>query len=247
MKAAVILFPGMNCENETMRALTVSGFHIELVRWNQHVNLDDFSCFVIPGGFSYEDRIRAGVIAAKHPLLDEIKKQSKKGKPVIGICNGAQVLVESGLVPGFSSSAQMGLAPNKNPEVNGYYSTWVKIRPAQQKKNAFNRLFTENDVIDIPVAHGEGRFATKEDNEKIKNLIAFQYCDYHRAIDQSFPTNPNGSLLNIAGITNEAGNVLAIMPHPERASFDKQTQAYGFIPKGLLFFKSMKEYIKEEL
>ncbi|MBI4440167.1 phosphoribosylformylglycinamidine synthase I [Candidatus Woesearchaeota archaeon] len=245
MKSAVILFPGMNCENETIRALDAAGLKAELLRWNTKKNLADYDCFVIPGGFSYEDRIRAGVISAKDPMMDRIKEESHSGKLVLGICNGAQVLIESGLVPGFSNEPQMALAPNMNPEFKGYYCTWVRIKPNMKNRNAFNMLFNEGDVINVPIAHGEGRFTTKGNADEIRSLIAFQYCDENGKVEHSYPTNPNGSMLGIAGLTNRQGNVLAIMPHPERASFDIQTKAYGFKALGLNFFRSMKKYIEE--
>lgn len=246
MKCAVTLFPGMNCENETIKALQHAGFHAELLRWNTKKSLDEFECFVLPGGFSYEDRIRAGVISAKDLFMERIAEQSDSGKLVVGICNGAQVLVESGLVPGFSSEAQMGLAPNDNPDIIGFYCTWVKIKPVMKKRNPFNLLLSENDIIDIPVAHGEGRFTTRERISDIKELIAFQYCDAEGVAAESFPTNPNGSMFNIAGLTNRKGNVLAIMPHPERASFALQTQAYGFPARGIDIFKSMRMYLEDK-
>ncbi|HLC65374.1 MAG TPA: phosphoribosylformylglycinamidine synthase I [Candidatus Nanoarchaeia archaeon] len=246
MKAAVILFPGMNCENETLRALKAAGFDADLLRWNTKKEFSHYDCFVLPGGFSYEDRIRAGVISAKDPVMERIKEEANSGKPVLGICNGAQVLIESGLVPGFSNEPQMALAPNTNPEIGGYYCVWVRIKPVMKRRNAYNLLCRENDVIDIPIAHGEGRFTTREDVGRIKDLIAFQFCNEYGEVEDSFPTNPNGSLLSIAGITNREGNVLAIMPHPERASFEKQTLAYGFKTLGLNIFKSMKRHIEEK-
>ena len=121
-------------------------------------------------------------------------------------------------------------------------------RRSEQEKNkcAFTNSIDKNEVIPIPIAHGEGRFTTREDVGRIKDLIAFQFCNEYGEVEDSFPTNPNGSLLSIAGITNREGNVLAIMPHPERASFEKQTLAYGFKTLGLNIFKSMKRHIEEK-
>src|SRR3989338_6121140 len=127
-KVAVIFFPGNNCEEETLKVFEDSGMKADLVRWTTKKSLDDYDCFVLQGGFSYEDRIRAGVISAKDPLMQKIKKYANDGKIVLGICNGAQVLVESGLIPGNEDKVQMALAPNKNPFVSGYYATFVHLK-----------------------------------------------------------------------------------------------------------------------
>src|SRR3989338_3801427 len=113
MTIAVILFPGTNCEEETARACKSVGLNAEIVRWNS-ANIESYDGYIIPGGFSYEDRVRAGVISAKDPILKIIKKEAKKGKPVLGICNGCQILIESGLIPGLKDKVEMALAPNIN-------------------------------------------------------------------------------------------------------------------------------------
>jgi len=255
MKIAVIYFPGINCERETKTVCEAVGMEAEIVRWNTHDDISKFDGFVIPGGWSYEDRIRAGVISAKDPLMEKIKNESKKGKPVLGICNGCQVLVESGIIPGLKDHVQMALAPNINPFVQGYYCTWVRIKNVSGK-NAFNRFLGE-DVIDLPIAHGEGRFTTKDDyiikRLEQNNQIAFKYCDKDGNIIENFPINPNGSMLNIAGITNKEGNVLAMMPHPERAFFKRQLKEKEMktfedsmaFAKAAKIFESIREYINE--
>ncbi len=254
-KIAVIWFPGNNCEEETKIALESAGMDATIIRWNSKESLDAYHGFVIPGGWSYEDRIRAGVISSKDPALAKVRDQAKKGKPILGICNGCQVLVESGMVPGSIDKPQMATAPNKNPFVPGFYCTWVKIKNSSKKKNAFNLLLEDDEVIDIPIAHGEGRFATKDasliENMQKNSQIAFQYCDDAGNIDPGFPINPNGSVANIAGITNEEGNVLAMMPHPERAFFRKQQkekEMHNFedamaLAAAARIFESMREYI----
>ncbi|MBR9699874.1 phosphoribosylformylglycinamidine synthase I [Candidatus Woesearchaeota archaeon] len=251
-KIAVIYFPGTNCENETKLACDAVGMQADILRWNTKKDLDEYDGFVLPGGWSYEDRIRAGVISAKDPLMQKIKEQAKKGKPVLGICNGCQILVEAGLIPGLKDKVHMAVAPNINPVVSGYYCTWVKIKNVG-KKNAFN-AFYEEDIIDIPIAHGEGRFVTN-DVQLVEGLekndqIVFKYCDENGTINAA--ANPNGSTANIAGISNKKGNVLAMMPHPERAFFKKHLKEKTMnnfedamsLAAAAKIFESMREYIR---
>lgn len=257
-KIAVIWFPGANCENETKISCEAAGMDAEILRWNTKENLDNYDGFIIPGGWSYEDRIRAGVISSKDPLMLKIKDEAKQGKPVLGICNGCQVLVESGLIPGLKDKVEMALAPNINPFISGFYCTWVKIKNSTKNKNAFNEFYDKDEIIDIPIAHAEGRFTTKDKN-LIKELedngqIIFKYCDEDGKTSQKFPVNPNGSMENIAGITNKEGNVLAMMPHPERGFFKKQLKEKDMnnfedamsLTSAAKIFESMREYIKKK-
>jgi len=252
IKIAVILFPGTNCENETARAIKAVGMDASIVRWNDAYKLDSFEGYILPGGWSYEDRIRAGVISAQDPLMKIIKKQAALGKPILGICNGCQILVESGLVPGLKDQIQMALAPNIKDPLAGFFCTWVKMKHVG-KKNAFNLFYRENEIIDIPIAHAEGRFTTIEKGlmNKLKSngQITFQYCDSNGDVIESYPTNPNGSLLNSAGICNKKGNVLAMMPHPERATFGyqaKEKKINELLPASKIF-ASMKKYIEQRI
>jgi phosphoribosylformylglycinamidine synthase I len=262
MKVAVIYFPGNNCEEETKRAAEAAGMKADIIRWNdKKANLASYDGYLIPGGWAYEDRIRAGVIASKDHVMDTIRIEAKKGKPVLGICNGAQVLVETGLIPGLKDEVQMALAPNRNPFVAGYYVDWVYLKMSSGKKNAFNMLLKEDDVLQIPIAHGEGRYTTTEKG-LIESLdqnqqLVFRYCNAQGEIIDKFPINPNGSMWNIAAVCNKEGNVMAIMPHPERATWLRQMPdtkekilAKGDFQKmegpgpGRKIFESMKKYIE---
>lgn len=251
-KIAVILFPGTNCENETARAIESVGMKADIVRWNTTKDLSSYDGYVLPGGWSYEDRIRAGIIAAKDSIMNVVKKEANKGKVVLGICNGCQVLVETGIIPGLKDKVEMALAPNINPFVSGFYCTWVKIKNSCKRATAFNITMDSEEIMPIPIAHGEGRFATKS-KVLMQQLIAgdqllFRYCDDAGNIADKFPINPNGSLINIAGIVNKKGNVLAMMPHPERATWMRQVPGHhtggeGKGP-GAKIFESIKEYLK---
>jgi phosphoribosylformylglycinamidine synthase I len=240
---AIIQFPGSNCERETALAVKRAGMQPVEFLWNESAEkLSTFAGFVIVGGFSYEDRSRAGVIASLDPLMQALKVENKKGKPILGICNGAQILVEAGLVPGLAND-QVGMALTDNERVQngnvlgtGYYNAWINMRLSDHYQlNAFTRKLTPQTILHIPIAHGEGRFIippallTEMQNN---GQHVFQYCDETGNIINEFPINPNGSINNIAAVSNKAGNVLAMMPHPERTT------------QGDAIFESMREYIE---
>ncbi|MBA4336687.1 phosphoribosylformylglycinamidine synthase I [bacterium] len=242
-KIAVILFPGTNCELEAMRALKRSDMDPKLIMWNDtETDYSEFDGFFLPGGFSYEDRGRSGVIASKNPLLDKIKKEAAKGKPVLGVCNGAQIILESKLIPGLDENhVEMALAWNKRIDKNGkilgtgFYNDWIYIKNAAPAgRSAFNK-YDQNHVMRIPVAHAEGRYTTMD--EELVKLIenneqaVFKYCDKDGNIVNEFPVNPNGAILNLAGICNPEGNVMSLMPHPERTK------------NGQAIFDSMRDYV----
>lgn len=235
MKVAIIQYPGTNCEYETLTAILSCGIKAELFRWNREPEeLEEFDGFVLPGGFSYQDRVRAGAIASKKPIIKAIIKKAEEGAPVLGICNGAQILIEAGLCPSIrKGSIEMALSFNPR----GYLCTWVYVKVCS-KKSPFLSLFNLNDVFPIPIAHGEGRFTTQDKNLQdllIKNgQIALRYCNVDGEIIDEFPINPNGSINNIAAITNKEGNVFCIMPHPERVSFVYQ------LPSHLPIFGNIK-------
>lgn len=220
-KVAVLQFPGTNCESESLRALERVGLTGEILRWNEaSARLRAFDAYLLPGGFSFQDRVRAGAIAARLPLLDVVSERAAAGAPVLGLCNGAQVLVEAGLVPGNSaeSAVELGLAPNAIRGRQGYYTHWVFLVPGP---GASNCLFTRGleEPVPCPMAHGEGRFVTQNPDtaRRLDREVALQYARPEGGATREFPWNPNGSVLAAAGIANDAGNVLALMPHPERA------------------------------
>jgi phosphoribosylformylglycinamidine synthase len=224
----VVQFPGVNCEYETARVLESVGLSARVVRWNAGAHaFASAAAIILPGGFSYQDRIRAGVVAAKDQVTDSILEAVGKGVPVMGICNGAQILVETGAVPGFEAgSVDLALAPNRMPDRSGYFCTWVRV-----KKGPAACLFTEfmkgladdHGTLPIPTAHAEGRFATgsAETAGRLRDGegVALVYASPDGDTADAFPQNPNDSMLSIAGVTNPEGNVLALMPHPERASW----------------------------
>lgn len=244
MKIGIIQFPGSNCERETAMAVRRAGMEAHDFLWNQHPSLlESLDGFVIVGGFSYEDRSRAGIIAALDPVMKMIIAQSELGKPILGICNGAQILVETGLVPGIMHNyTGLALADNKRIQHGkvlgtGYYNEWVYMRLCDQyQRNAFTRHLSKDSLLRIPVAHGEGRFVVTDalwQEMSVQGLGLFQYCDAKGNIIDEFPINPNGSHANLAGISNKRGNVLALMPHPERTMV------------GDPLFRSMRDYIAE--
>lgn len=229
-KIAIIQFPGLNTEYETRREINRAGMRGDFFRWNDKASkLASYDGYVIGGGFSYEDRGRAGIIASLDPIMKEIKQQSGKGKPVLGICNGAQILVEAGLIPGVDGGKlAMGLARNRrvrDGEVlgTGYYNAWVHLKcSGAREKCMFTWNMKEGEILAAPVAHGEGRFTTEIEGLlpqlQEKGMMVLRYCNRDGVVNSDFPVNPNGSAYNIAALCNPAGNVMAVMPHLERSS-----------------------------
>jgi len=231
-RVAIVQFPGVNCEYETRSALERAGLEAAIVRWNQPVSaLETFDGFVLPGGFSYQDRVRAGAIAAADEIIEVIMNQSESGKPVVGICNGAQVLVEAGLVPGLERGRiDLALAPNRGMGRDGYYANWVFLKvPDRPERCAITCSLEPGEVLPVPIAHCEGRFtsATSGLFERLEGdgQIVLKYCRGDGGVPRGFPDDPNGSERLAAGISNPAGNVVALMPHPERAGWLRQVPA----------------------
>ena len=219
-RVAVIQFPGVNCEAETVRALTRVGLEAEIHVWTRPApDLRDYQAYVLPGGFSYQDRVRAGALAAKGPLVEVLAEEAGRGKPLLGICNGAQVLVETGLVPG-GSGVELALARNRMPDRSGYYARWVWTR-VESSPCVFTRTLAPGSTLPLPVAHGEGRFTSREAGRVEALLrggqVPLRYARPDGASAETFPANPNGADAAAAAVCNRRGNVLALMPHPERA------------------------------
>lgn len=239
---AIPSFPGSNGEVDNMRVLRRCGFECFVFRWNDSLEkLKDVDGYFFGAGFSYEDRGRSGMVAARDPLFRHMHEESKKGKVIVGNCNGAQVLIESGLVP-VGDGLRMSLAHNAIKSDDGkwvspgFLNEWVWITPACAK----DRCATSNweGAMHIPIAHGEGRFVTK-DPELIKELekngqVAFRYCDAKGTPSENPSVTPNGSTGGIAGVCSPDGNVVAIMPHPERTEL------------GDAYFLSMRTWIEKK-
>lgn len=274
-RIAVIQFPGSNCETESVRAMRMAGLEAEAFRWNRSPEeLGRFDGYFVPGGFSYEDRIRAGVVAAKEPLLDRLSIEAAQGKPVLGVCNGAQILLETGLLPGLEpGKVQMALAHNymtvdSRVVRRGHHCGWVNVRvEVEPERTPFTRMMKTREWFPLTVSHGEGRFTTSEEGlpetlEK-NNQIVWRYCDDNGELSTNVPVNPNGSLLNIAGLCNPAGTVVALMPHPERSYFLRQvpsswrgewgnrrralerSESFNEYGPGFAFFQSLREFFNQ--
>jgi len=208
MRFAVLVFPGTWSDHDCHYVLgELLGQEADLV-WHRQADLSNYDCVVLPGGFSYGDYLRCGAIARFSPVMEAVARHAEAGRPVIGICNGFQVLCEAGLLPG-------ALLRNESLQ---FRCQDVHLR-VENVDTPFTRLCRPAQVLRIPISHGEGRYYADEatlDQLEANGRVVFRYC----TADGEVPleANPNGSLRNIAGIVNERGNVLGMMPHPERAS-----------------------------
>lgn len=236
---AIIQFPGSNCEYETKQAVVSQGLNARIVKWNEPLEvLQSFDGYILPGGFSYQDRVRAGAIAAKLPLLQGLIEADNQGKPILGICNGCQILAETGLIPNTQgqNKIEIALAHNKmsgtsnnpnlpvqNGEKIGFICDWKYVKVKRGKQTLFTALFEEDEILPIPINHGEGQFIVDASiANEIESHTQLLYCDANGNVIPTYPVNPNGSYKNLAGLSNKKGNVLAMMPHPERAYMVKQ-------------------------
>lgn len=222
MKFAVIVFPGSNCDLDMYHAIKDElGEEVEYV-WHDETDLSGFDGVLLPGGFSYGDYLRCGAISRFSNVMSEVVKAAEAGKPVLGVCNGFQVLTEAGLLPG-------ALLRNKNLK---FMCRTVGLK-VENNETQFTSEYAKDEVIQIPIAHGEGNYYCDEEtltSLKENNQIVFTYAS----------ENPNGSIEDIAGIVNEKGNVLGMMPHPERAANDIMGGS-----DGLALFKSIVKQWRE--
>jgi phosphoribosylformylglycinamidine synthase I len=205
-KFGVVVFPGSNCDMDCYWALrTVLRQHVHYL-WHKNQAGKEYDCIILPGGFSYGDYLRTGAIARFSPIMRSISELARRGNLILGICNGFQILCEAGLLPG---------ALRRNQRLS-FICKYLHIR-CDNHETPFSRFHAS--VLKIPIAHGQGNYFIRPDGlEELRqnNQIVFRYCDAQGSISDE--ANPNGSVANIAGITNRGGNVLGMMPHPERSS-----------------------------
>jgi len=215
VKVGVVVFPGSNCDRDMFHVLS-DVFHFDTQYfWHDKGLPKNIDAIILPGGFSYGDRLRAGVIAAHSPIISDVQKLAEKGIPVLGVCNGFQILVESGLLPGVLL---------KNESLN-FMCEWTELI-VENNKTPFTNKLKLNQKIPIPIANGEGRYYADDDTLKKlkkKNQIVFRYGDV-----------VNGSANRIAGVCNEDGNVVGMMPHPERA-VESEINPIDSKPSSLIF------------
>jgi phosphoribosylformylglycinamidine synthase subunit PurQ / glutaminase len=228
MEAVIVTFPGSNCDYDCYKALKdVLGAHARFV-WHRETELGPTDVVVLPGGFSYGDYLRAGAIARFSPIMDDVIRFANNGGLVLGVCNGFQVLCEAGLLPG-------ALVRNRSLRFQGER---VNIR-IDNNLTAFTSLYEEGEVIRLHIAHGQGNYVADDDTLdrlEAEERVVFRYVDDNgEATDEG---NANGSMRNIAGIINERGNVLGLMPHPERS-----VERLLGSDDGLRLFQSMLAYV----
>ena len=205
MKSSVIVFPGSNCDRDVAVALEKFQIKNQMV-WHDEANLPKSDLVVLPGGFSYGDYLRTGCIASKSKIINDVIKHAKEGGLILGICNGFQILIETGLLPGVLLRNKELRFLSKN--------VYLKVINIQNK---FCLNYKKKNIIELPIAHNEGNYFADDKilkNLEDNNLIAFKYCDKEGNINEN--SNPNGSSKNIAGILNDSKNILGMMPHPER-------------------------------
>ena len=227
MKSSVIIFPGSNCDRDMDVALKKFGFENQMI-WHNDEKIPKCDLIVLPGGFSYGDYLRCGSIAGKSKIIKSVIEFAKKGGLVLGICNGFQILTETGLLPGV-------LQQNKNIEFI-CKNVFVKIN---DKNNKYFKNI-DKDILELHIAHNEGNYFCSKDELKMlndNNLIAVSYCNNRGEINEG--TNPNGAIKNIAGIFNKEKNILGMMPHPERM-IDKYLSGED----GSIFFKNLLNNLK---
>jgi phosphoribosylformylglycinamidine synthase subunit PurQ / glutaminase len=232
MKFGVVVFPGSNCDHDTYHVISkIVGQPVDFI-WHKQDSVEGFDAIILPGGFSYGDYLRTGAIARFSPVMQAVKNFAEQGGFVLGICNGFQILCETGLLPGV-------LLRNRDLK---FICEHVHVKVAQTN-SPYSSAYKSEQVLRIPVAHGDGNYfcdpATLAELEQ-QNRILFRYCDSAGAVTEA--SNINGSLNNIAGICNAQGNVVGMMPHPERAAEDTLGSH-----DGLAMFTSMTNALREKL
>ncbi len=233
IKVCVLRVGGTNCDAETQRAFTELDVKAEIIHVNElskRKNLLDYNILVFPGGFSFGDYVRSGVIFARHlstQLGKEVEKFVDEGRPILGICNGFQILVEYGLLPGFSGISIYPEATLTTNEPAGFKCEWVYLKQENEGKCVFTSKIPAGKTIRLPIAHGEGRLLFPKNKEQLllkkledNDMLVFRYCTKKGEVaNGKYPANPNGSFHDIAGICNKEGNIFGLMPHPERAMY----------------------------
>jgi len=206
---AVIQFGGSNCDRDSVQALESMSFDAELV-WHEDGLPDDTTGIMLPGGFSYGDYLRAGAMAARSPIMAEVREAAEDGTPVLGVCNGAQIGCESSLTPGAFTTNESAR----------FQCEHVYLR-VENAETPWTSQYDEGEVVELPIAHGEGRYEIPDDRLdelEAEDRILFKYCDEDGAVSPE--ANPNGSKHAVAGVTGESDHVAVMMPHPERASLE---------------------------
>jgi len=207
MTVAVVRFGGSNCDRDSIQALTQLGIDAKLV-WHEDGLPADIDGVMLPGGFSYGDYLRAGAMAARSPIMQEVREAASEGVPVLGVCNGAQIGCESSLTPGAFTT-------NRSAR---FQCERVTLR-VENADTPWTSAYEEGEVVEFPIAHGEGRFEIDDDRlDELENedRILFRYCDEDGEVHEG--ANPNGSKHNVAGITGERDSIAVMMPHPERVA-----------------------------
>jgi phosphoribosylformylglycinamidine synthase I len=224
MKFAIIVFPGSNCDHDAYHAAKHVLGHVAEFVWHKETSLKGADVVILPGGFSHGDYLRTGAIARFSPVMTAVSEFARKGGPVVGICNGFQILLEAGLLPG---------AMLRNRDLK-FHCEHVRVR-VERTDTPFTRFAARGQILTLPIAHGEGNYFAEPDVVRTlesTGRVVFRYCD--ASGEATDTANPNGALHNIAGICNDTGNVVGLMPHPERAC----ESALGSTD-GLILFESV--------
>lgn len=267
IQVCILRVAGTNCDAETKRACENSGMTAEIVHMNQlarNHRLLEYQMLIIPGGFSHGDYVRAGAIWAKQMLTKlgkDLERFLNDERPILGICNGFQVLIEAGLLPQFNGITLFPEAALGTNIPMGYCCRWIYLTHENKGNCIFTSKIPQHSVVQMPVAHAEGRFIFRKEKEKahLEKLIesdqlVFRYChqDGHIA-DGKYPENPNGSFSDIAGICSPTGTVFGLMPHPERAYFGWELPSWTHCEKlplsgdGRLIFESIAQHLTRKL